>query len=181
MRHVFTRRAVLFGAVSVAAASGGCAEAGLEEPREAILGTNDRGKIVGTYDRGVERYNDGTKARDAGARAFNDERYEDAADTLETATAHYADAIDSFREAETMGEDAGVPPAAGICDEAARHADLMRESTLEAREAASAAEAGKSTSDINGHTETSRELQAEAEELTVSDPERLLETLEAQS
>ena len=176
---MFTRRAVLLGSVSIAVASAGCTEGGLEDVQETVLGAEDRGDIVGIYDQGIGQLNDANETRDAGIIAFNEERFGDSIGSLETSIEHYADATDSFREAETMAEEAGVPPAVGICDEAASHAELMRESTLEAREAASAAEAGESAADINGHTETSQELQAEAEELTVSDPETLLDVLEA--
>lgn len=176
---MFTRRAVLLGSVSVAVASAGCAEGGFEDAQETILGAEDRGEIVGTYDRGISQLNDGNETRDAGIYSFNDEQYGDSVETLETSIGHYADAIDLFREAETMAEDAGVPPAAGICDEAARHTELMRESTVEARKAASAAEASESPAVINGHTKTSQELQAEAEELTVAEPQSLLDVLEA--
>ena len=176
---MFTRRAVLLGSVSIAVASAGCTEGGLEDVQETVLGTEDRGEIVGVYDRGIGQLNDGNETRDAGIIAFNEERYRDSIESLETSIEHYADATDSFREAETMAEEAGVPPAAGICDEAARHAELMRESTVEAREGASAAESGDEPAEINGRIEASQEMQAEANELTVSDPEALLDILEA--
>lgn len=176
---MFTRRAVLLGSVSIAVASAGCAEGGFEDAQETILGAEDRGEIVETYDQGISQLNDGNEARDAGIYAFNDEQYGDSVETLETSIEHYKGAKEQFSSAAEMAEGVDVPPAAGICSEAATHVELMRQSTVEARKAASAAEAGESPATINGHTKTSQELQAEAEASTVADPETLLEVLEA--
>ena len=157
----------------------GCADGGFEGIRESVLGAEDRGEIVDTYDRGIEQLNDANRARDDGVVAFNEERYDDALGALETSIDRYTDAGASFRDAESMAETADVPPAAGICAEAAIHAETMEASTVEAREGVTAADAGESAAVINGHIETAKELQAEADESAVADPETLLDVLEA--
>ncbi len=174
---MFTRRSVLVSVVAIVSA--GCTEGGLEDVSVPILEAEDRGEIVGTYDRGIGQLNDANESRDAGIIAFNEERYVDSRTELEASIDQYDDAAESFREAETMTEEAEVPPATGICAEAATHAELMVESTVEAREGAAAAENGAAAAEINDHIEASQELQAEAEELTVADPETLLDILEA--
>lgn len=178
---MFTRRSVLLGVAAVTSASAGCTEGGLEDVPVPGLEAEDRGEIVGTYDQGIGQLNDGHETRDEGIHAFNDERYEAAVEALDASIDYYTEATESFREAESMAEDAGVPPAAGICSEAATHATLMGQSTEEAHNAVTAATADESADVINDHIEASQDLQAEANESTVADPERLLETLEAQS
>lgn len=180
---MLTRRAILQvgvgGALPLTIA--GCTEGGLESVPDSVLGADKRGEIVGTYDEGIGHLNDGHTTRDGGIVAFNEKRYEEAIDTLEQSIVRYSDAAASFRESKAMSEDAGVPPAAKICSDAASHAKLMGQSTGEARKAAEAAAAGEPANVINGHTATSQELQAEAEELSVADPEELLAVLEAKT
>lgn len=174
--RVCARRAVTCG---LAVALAGCSSGSFSDVEESVLGADERGEIVGTYDRGVERLNEGTEARDDGIVAFNEERYSDSVDSLETAVERYDEAAETFRSAGEMAEDAGVPPAAGICTEAATHAETMEESTVEARAGAAAAESGDSAGAINERIEASRELRDEAENSEVADSETLLDTLEA--
>jgi hypothetical protein len=171
---------VVIGVPAVAVSSAGCTGGGFEGVQESVLGAEERGEIVETYDQGVSRLNDANETRDEGIIAFNEERYGESIETLETSIDHYEGAEEKFSSAAEMAEGADIPPAAGICSEAATHVERMRQSTVAARKAASAAEAGESPATINGHTETSQELQAEAKESTVADPETLLEVLEAE-
>jgi len=177
---VFTRRSVLGGAVGAATATAGCLEGELDEVQESLLGADDRGEIVGTYDEGIERLNDANEARDDGIIAFNEERYGDSLDSLEQSLEHYADASGSFRSAESMAEEAGVPPAEKLCREAAVHAEMMHESTEAALEASIAAEEGESADVINDYIETAEQRQVDAEESPVAEADDLLDLLEAQ-
>jgi len=177
---VFTRREITAAGAAFALALAGCVDGGFEDARESVLGTEERGTIVGTYDDGVERLDAATRRRDEGTVAFNDERLDDALETFDRSLAAYADAAESFREAESMADDAAVPPATAICAEAAVHAETMRESTEAARRAAAADDAGEPADVINDNVEAAQELQTEAERSRVADAEELLDVLEAE-
>lgn len=173
---MIARRTVLLG---VAVGAAGCARGSFGGLGGGGLGADERGEIVETYDDGVQRANEGAETRDEGIVAFNDRRYGDATRALSTAGDRYATATERFRTAVEMAKENEVPPATRICEEAATHADTMERSTAAALEGAVAADENEPPDVINGHIETAQELQSEAEESTVADPEELLGVLEA--
>ncbi|WP_299236748.1 hypothetical protein [Natronomonas sp.] len=173
---MIARRTVLLG---VAVSTAGCARGSFGGLGGGGLGADERGEIVETYDAGVQRANEGAETRNEGIAAFNDRRYGDATRALSTAGDRYATATERFRTAVEMAKENEVPPATRICEEAATHADAMERSTAAALEGAVAADENEPPDVINGHIETARELQSEAEESTIADPEELLGVLEA--
>lgn len=180
---MYGRRSILVGTALFALGGAGCTriseETGIGDGGSG-LDADGRGEIVETYDEGINHLNDGNEARDEGIIAFNEERYDASVDALEGSIEYYGDAVDSFRSAETLAEEAGVPPAAEICADAATHADLMGESTDAARDGSAAARDGEAAGVINDHIVRSQELQAEADESPVTEAEALLDLLEAE-
>lgn len=147
-------------------------------PGESETTTARHGEIVETYDNGIDRRNDASETRDIAVAAFNDTQYDEAADAFEAAATDYATAGERFRDAESMATDVDAE-AAEICRDAARNAEAMHESAIEALAGAVAGREGDPATEINERIETAQRLRSEAEEWDVAAPETLLATLES--
>lgn len=178
-----SRRATIAIVVSVGStALTGCLDTitGGDSEIEGVGGSDvqDRQReVVETYDAAVVNRNDAGSTRNDGLESFNADEYDDATDRLETAVKGYESAESGFSNAAETATQLAEEEAASICETSAEEARLQLDATEEILSAARAAADGGDASTINGHIEEFRARRAEAEELTVRDPEAVAEAL----
>lgn len=180
---MYSRRATIAVIVSAGStALTGCldtitgGDAGIEG-----LGGSDvqdrRREVVETYDAAVVDRNDAGSTRNDGLESFNADEYGDATDRLETAVEGYESAESGFSDAAETATQLAEEEAASICDRSAENARLQLAATEAILSAARAAADGADASTINGHVEAFRDRRAEAEEISVEDPDAVAEAL----
>ena len=137
-------------------------------------------EVVTTYDEALTARNDATETRDTGVNLFNTEEYNEATNRFESAQSSYEAAEAGFAETAELATELAEEEAASICEVARDEARLQIEATESALAAATAAEEGADASTINGHIEEFRDVEAQANALTVEDTEVLAEVLGVQ-
>lgn len=141
---------------------------------------DDRREIVQRYEKAVVARNDAVRARDGGINDFNNEEYDDAVGSIETALAEFEEGQSGFANAADLATELAEEEAASICEASAQETAIQVDATEAALAAATAAEEGADASTINGHVEEFQEVEAQADALTVEDTEVLAEVLGVQ-
>lgn len=171
----FAGTSLSFGTGCLDTLSGGRFSGGVDQTQL----TAQKGEIVDRYADAIEDRNQGITARDDAVRAFNDESYDEAIDTFETAMEHFESAKQGFADAAALAVETGEEDVAAICETAEEDAELQISATEAALNAAEAADSGEDPAEVNGHVEEYRDLLEQSEQITVEEPQTLVDIIES--